>query len=148
MNLIDKTKIIDAVTPATLSGDTTGDYIDMKQYGHATIILETGASFSGTASVLEATDTSGSSASTLTDITVYEIAVGDDSPASVTVTNGEFSAGASKTYIIEVKAASLDTDNSKTCIALFIDTASGPGSAVAILTDPRYVEGTNTPSAI
>jgi hypothetical protein len=109
--------------PASYSGAAaTAEYFSLKNYDHITFIVQTGAWAGGTAAVTinQATAVAGTGAKALAFDWVWVDGV------KTAVTSNTFNlAAANKLYVIEVDAASLDTNNGFDCLGLAI---ASPGA--------------------
>ena len=127
---------------------STGDTFSMKGYGHATIIIQTGAWAAGTAAVTlteETTVAAGDAqAFTFTEMWTGCVLGADDTLTRTTVTSSTFNlAVANKLYVIEVDSELLDVDDSFDCLELNIASPGGNDDfygAIAILSQGRYLQ--------
>jgi hypothetical protein len=146
MILNQEAKIVEAIAPIDTTGAAqTANHVSLKGYDHCTVIINTGAWAGGTSAVTvqQSTVVAGTDDKALTFTTYY---TNDGATATDTLTATACSSTfnldtANAMYIIEIPAASLDTDNNFACIEL--NTAS-PGanadliSATYILSKGRY----------
>lgn len=146
-----------AIVPIDLAtGANNGDWISMKNYRKALVVLFADAGTAGEDPVFtlqQASDVSGTGAKALNFTTVYE-KVGTltgvaawtrvTQTAANTYTN-TVSGEAENLIVVEVDAAELDVDNGFDCIRLQIPdtgaTAGKIGCGIVILLDPRYPQG-------
>ena len=140
-------KIVEAIAPIDTTGAAqTANHVSLKGYDHCTIIINTGAWAGGTSAVTlqQSTVVAGTDDKALGFSYMYtnDGAATTDTLTKTTVTSNTFNLDtANSMYVIEVPAASLDTDNNFDCIEL--NTAS-PGanadlvSATYILWKGRY----------
>ena len=140
-------KIVEAIAPINTTGAAqAANHISLKNYDHCTIVINTGAWAGGTAAVTveQSTVVAGTDDKALAFSWMYTNATAPttDTLTKTAVTANTFNLSvAASMYVIEIPAASLDTDNNFDCIEL--NTAS-PGanadliSATYILWRGRY----------
>lgn len=155
MLLVEQTKII-GVNPGStnMSGTAmTAKYVSLKNYGHLTIIIHTGAWAAGTAAVTlsQAKNVSAGSAKALGFGYQWTGTVASGALTRTAVTSDTFNLAAANTlHVIEVDADSLDRSNDFDCVTLAV---ASPGAnndyynVDYILSEPRFAEDT-PPSAI
>lgn len=142
-------KIVEAFPPVDTTGAAqTGNHVSLKGYDHCTIIIQTGAWAGGTSAVTvqQSTVVAGTDDKALTFTTYYtnDGATATDTLTATTCASTFNLDTANAMYVIEIDAASLDTDNNFDCLEL--NTAS-PGanadlvSAVYVLSKGRYRTG-------
>lgn len=126
---------------------STGDHFSMKNYGHATIIIQTGAWAAGTAAVTlqQSTVVAGTDDKALGFLEQWNgsvLATSDLLTRTVVAANTFNLAAANTLYVIEIDAEDLDVDNSFDCVELNV---ASPGAnndfygAVAILGHSRFM---------
>lgn len=155
MRLATRAQIVQAIPPANYTGATgSGTYITLKNVGHVTIILQTGAWAGGTAAVTinQATDVAGDGpAKALAFSTYYTdvASVGNGLVQTAVVSNTFNLSAADQTAVIEIDAASLDLVNAFDCLSIQV---ASPGSnadyyfATYILDGPVSYAGNSPPS--
>lgn len=147
MILNQEAKIVEAIAPIDTTGAAqTANHVSLKGYDHCTVIINTGTWAGGNAAVTlqQSTVVAGTDDKALGFSLMYTNsgATATDTLTSTAVVANTFNVGtAAAMWVIEVPAASLDTDNNFDCIEL--NTAS-PGanadliSATYILSKGRY----------
>jgi hypothetical protein len=163
MKLIDKVHFVVGAPIANINtawDNTTyalGDYVNMANYSHLTIVLIGGASAGGTGAITvkQATDATGTSAKNVTVANRYlqtGTSSASDTWVKTTVTSNTWThpATANLCNIVEIDAASLDKDNGFTWVAINITSAGGTTNmcALYILSDPRQISAETAPTAI
>ncbi len=155
MLLVEQAKII-GVNPGSsnMSGTAmTAKYVSMKNYGHLTILIHTGAWAGGTAAVTlsQAKDVSATDAKALAFSYQWTGTVASGALTRTAVTSDTFNLAAANTlYVIEVDADTLDRGSGFDCVTLAV---ASPGanndyySVDYILSEPRFAQST-PPSAI
>jgi len=155
MLLVEKAKIV-GVHPGSsnMSGTAmTAKYVSMKNYGHLTILIHSGAWAGGTAAVtlLQAQDVSATGAKALGFSYQWTGTVASGALTRTAVTSDTFNISAANTlHVIEVDADSLDRDGGFDCVTLAV---GSPGvnndyyNVDYILSEPRFAQST-LPSAI
>jgi hypothetical protein len=142
-------KIVEAIAPIDTTGAAqTGNHVSLKGYDHCTIIIQTGAWAGGTSAVTvqQSTVVAGTDDKALTFTAYY---TNDGATATDTLTSTACSSTfnldtANAMYVIEIDAASLDTDNNFDCIELNTATPGANAdlvSAVYVLSKGRYKTG-------
>jgi hypothetical protein len=162
MKLAETTQIVSAIVPVDLQTAQDGDWVSLKDYNHVTIVFHKGAGTAGddpTVRVQQAQDNSGTGAKDLT-YSEYWIKQGTltgvgqftkttQSAAASTALNAT-SAEEQVVLLIEFDADMLDVDNGFDHIRFRVDdvgTNAQLGSALYILSEPRYAQAT-PPSAL
>lgn len=153
--LYEEAKVVNMLAAEDINGGKVSNYVSLKNYGHLTILFSLG-SIAGTAtvSIIQSTDTSGTTTKELAGVDRYMKAIGDAVEAVTEVTGIEgtasWTAGLSTGVIqIEVDAAMLDVDNGYDCVAVsFTDpSASDYVAILGLLTNPRYMQN-SMPTAL
>jgi len=151
MLFVEQNKLIGASAPADMSGKAmTAKYVSMKNYGHLTVVIKTGAWAGGTAAVtmVESTDVTNSlsDAQNLNLDYVWTGTVASGALTKTAVTSDTFNlAAANSFYVIELDADELDVDDGFDCVTVAI---ASPGansdfySVDYILSEPRYAGAT------
>lgn len=150
-----RAQIVQAIPAANYSGAAgTGTYISLKNTGHVSIIIQTGAWAGGTSAVTvnQATAVAGTSAKALAFSWVYTDAASvGNGLVQTAVTSNTFTLGvANATYVIEIDAAQLDLLNNFDCLNVV---GATPGSnadyysATYVLASPEHFSGINFPLA-
>ncbi len=144
-NVAEQGHVVNLIPPIDINGGKNGDVFSMKNYSHATIIVQIGVSGAAftTIKVNECTSFAAAGATSIA-FSVYkeETALGDTLSAVVAATAAAGvvpSANDTIFYVIELDAAEL-SDGSE-FVELALDVASGVSviaSAVAILSGARY----------
>lgn len=119
MRLIDHAKVVEAFVPGDVgtggSTGATGNYVCMKSFAFAAVVINVGAWAGGTAAVTltQAQDSAGTGAKALAYSYYYTNAAAVTTDTLVkTAASSTFNLGtATGMYIIEVPATSLDCDN-------------------------------------
>jgi hypothetical protein len=153
INIAEQCHVVNVLPPIDAASTArTGDWFNLKNYAHCTLIVTLGASEGGIAlTVDEATNSSGSSNAAITfDYWAETTAAGDTLAAKVTATAGGFVIGSanSQTFVIEIDASKL-TDG-KPYMSLQLDNGGTAGclySCVAVLSGSRFAQA-QTPTAI
>lgn len=148
MALRNRVNIVGAIVPADASGVALpGQWLCLKYYGHLTIVIAQGAWAGGTPAVTlkQATNVAGDNAKALGFTKRYQQAwnTGATGYVESAVTNNTFNlpATANQMHLVEIDAASLDTDNGYDCVRLEI---ASPGAfadqvtALYLLSGGRY----------
>lgn len=155
MLFVEQNKLISAKAGETnMSGTAmTAKYVSLKNYGHLTIIIHSGAWAGGTAAVTlaQATDVSASDTKALGFSYQWTGTVASGALTRTAVTSDTFNISAANTlHVIEVDADSLDRGSAFDCVTLAV---ASPGvnndyySVEYILSEPRFAQST-PPSAI
>lgn len=149
MLFVEQNKLIGASAPADMSGTAmTAKYVSMKNYGHLTVVIKTGAWAGGTAAVTmtESVDVSASSTQALNLDYQWTGTVASGALTKTAVTSDTFNlAAANSFYVIELDADELDVDDGFDCVTVAI---ASPGvnsdfySVDYILSEPRYAGST------
>lgn len=157
MRLVDKGNLVWATEPKNWTGAaSTSDIVSLKNFGHATIIIQTGAWAGGTAAVTlnQAKTVAGGSSKALSFAKMWtnKAAVTSDLLTETAVVSDTFNLDtANAMYVIEVDAASLDLQNDFDCLQLAV---ASPGAnadiygAIFVLQAPNRYAGSSPPSAI
>jgi len=154
--LVERAKIIGAAEPKSWNATAfTGRYVSMKNYGHLTVIIHTGAWAAGTAAVTmwEALDVAGTTPLQLNLDWMWTGTVASGALTKTAVVADTFLLAnvANTMYVIELDAAELNTlGGGQDCVSVLVAT---PGANADfynidyILSEPRYSED-NPPTAI
>jgi hypothetical protein len=157
MRLVDRAQIVQALEAKNYTGAAgTGAYISLKNAGHVTIVIQTGAWAGGTAAVTlkQATAIAGTANKALSFGTQYTNVAGTttDLLTATAVASDTFNlSAANATHVIEVDAASLDIANGFDCLSLQV---ASPGAnadlyaAFYVVDGPLRYAGVTPPSAI
>jgi hypothetical protein len=147
-------KFISAADPKNYTGAAMTDkYVSLKNYQRLTIIIQTGAWAGGTAAVTlsQATAVAGTGAKALSFTKQFNDVATSGTLVETAVVSDTFTIGtASKIWVIEVDASSLDVANNFDCVTLGIATPGANAdlySVSYILSGSRYQQST-PPSAI
>lgn len=141
--LAQEAHIVNILPPVDITGGKTGVRFSMAKYGHATIIVQVGVSAAAWTKII-LRECNAASAGTATDIAydlyVEETDAGDTLSAkeSVAATGRTPSANNNVMYIIELDGRHLSDGYKWVELALTNGSNSVIGSAIAILTGPRY----------
>lgn len=145
--LVEEMQIVEAFPPIDTTGAAqTGNHVSMKGWDHLTIIIQTGAWAAGTAAVTlqQSTVVAGTDDKALGFSFMWTniAAAATDTMVKTAVVANTFNVGtAASMWVIEVDAASLDTDNNFDCVELNTATPGANAdliSAVYILSKGRY----------
>jgi len=148
-NLVENAAIEAAAVPVDTTGAAVaGDWVNMKDYNHLTIIIQQGAWAAGTSAVTlnQATVVAGTDTKALGfDWMWTKVALTGTTFTKTAVTSNTFNLPntANTMSVIEVDAATLDADGGFCCVQL---ACVSPGanadliSATYILTEPRYAQ--------
>ncbi len=157
MRLVDKGNIVWGTETKNWTGAaSTSDWVSLKNFGHATIIIKTDAWAGGTSAITlnQATAVAGTAAKALSFAKMWTNAADTSSDLLVetAVVSDTFTIGtANAIYVIEVDAASLDLQNNFDCLAVL---GATPGSnadlygVLFILQAPARYTAAVPPSAI
>lgn len=146
--LVERTKIIGAAEPKSWNATAfTGRYVSMKNYGHLTVIIHTGAWAAGTAAVTmsEALTVAGGTPLALNLDWMWTGTVASGALTKTAVVGDTFNLAVANTmYVIELDAAELNTlGGGQDCVSVLVAT---PGANADfynidyILSEPRYSE--------
>jgi hypothetical protein len=133
--------IVECIEPLDITGSAKdGNYVSLKNAGHVTIVINTGAWAGGTSAVTinQATAVAGTSEKALGFSVMYtnDGAATASALTSTTVGSNTFNLDtANSMYVIEIPADTLDADNDFDCIQLAL---ASPGSN-ADLVSATYV---------
>lgn len=154
--LSDYAKIVQAMPPE-LPNSSTPDIVSLKDYGHATVIIniKNGGGATGSAITLkQSTDVAGTGEKTLgfDEVRQNIDVVASDTLVKTVVVSDTFTTDSTNSknlqYVIEVSAESLDVDNDFTSFSVDIADATDQVVGITyILGDARYKEDP-LPSAI
>lgn len=148
--VVQNQKVIQALYPQDINAIQTNMVcVSLKNYGHATFVLQSGvinSSMAGlTCTVQQCTAVDGTGEKTLGSVSNYWVnGINGDIYTNTATTLHGFALTASddlKTYIVEIEASELDVANSFDCVRVITDTASAHSqlySAFWILSEPRY----------
>lgn len=153
MYMTQEAKLLWAGEPKNYTGAASTDkYVSMKNYGHLTILILTGAWAAGTAAVTleQAKEVAGTNHQDLA-FTKYYHDEAESGTLVETACVDTFNLDtANKLYVIEVDAEDLDTNDDFDCVTVQI---ASPGAnadfygVIYVLSDPRYAQAT-PPSAL
>lgn len=158
--LVENAKIVTGLVPKDITGAAqTGDYVSLKNYGHATIIIKTGAVANGADAMAitlkQATAVAGTGEKALAFSKYWVSDASGDTFTQTTATSNTFNITGTddnKIYVLEVDSADLDAANDFDCVR--VDVGSPGANAVLldctyILTQPRFAgDGSSLPSSI
>jgi len=142
--LLQNVKFVNALPPDAdrFNGDPATDVINMRDYKHCTLILQTGAGSSGTAVVtVESCDNTTPSTTTAISFRYKKITSGDSEGDTTTATASGFTttASANCVYMIEVDDSDLSGTDKYVRLQLTEDTDSPVDAGVlAILSGASY----------
>jgi hypothetical protein len=149
--LVDNVGIEAAAVPIDTTGAAvTGDYYSLKNYNHITFIIVQGAWAGGTPAVTlkQATDVAGTSEKALS-FTKYWVKTGltgtTFTETAVSSDTFNLAATANRITVIEVDAATLDTNNGFDCVRVGI---ASPGSNADLICVVAILSGARYPSAL
>lgn len=152
--LVENDKVIQAIAPTDWTGaPSTGDYVSMKNYRHLSIIIISGAWAAGTSAITltQSLTVAAGSEKALGFSWQWNDVAATGTLVKTAVTANTFTIGtASKTWVIEVDASSLDKANNFDVVTV---KGASPGvnadlyGAIYILSNSRYKDAT-PPSAI
>jgi hypothetical protein len=146
MNLIEKTKIVEAITPQA-GAAITGDYISLKNAAHVTVLVDINQANAATVAVTieQATLVDGTGSKPITNaVPIYLVADAATSDAWVAQTAAvSYTTDATtkhKLIAFEIDAASLDVAGGFDCITVKTGASNAANitSAVYVLSDLRY----------
>lgn len=150
-NLVENAAIeIGAVPIDTTGAAVTGDYVSMKGFDHLTIIISQGAWAGGTPAVTlkQATAVAGTSAKALGFSWRWtKVALTGTTYTKTAVTSDTFNlpSTANTINVIEIDAASLDSDGGFDCVGVDIASPGANADLIAvtyILSEPRFSQAT------
>lgn len=154
MRKVEFEKLLWACEPKNYTGAAaTAKYVSLKNYGHMTIVIQTGAWAAGTAAVTvsQATDVSATGAKALSFAYQWNDVAASGTLVKTAVTSDTFTLGtALKLYVIEIDADTLDVANDFDCLTIAV---ASPGAnadfygVTYILSDSKYAQAT-PPSAL
>lgn len=154
MRTVELNKLIWAVEPKNYTGAACADkYVSLKNYGHMTVVIITGAWAGGTAAVTlkQATAVAGTGAKALAFPLQWNDAAESGTLVKTAVVANTFNlATANKMYVIEVPAESLDVDGGFDCVTLAVATPGANADfygAIYVLPEAKYAQAT-PPSAL
>lgn len=151
MKLVEKIGIETGVLPKDITGAAqVGDWISLKDYQHATVIIQQGAWAGGTPAVTleQATAVAGTSNKALAFSKRWtKVGVSGTTFVETAVTSNTFNlpAVANTINVLEIDAADLDTDNGFDCFNVNIAT---PGSNADLLSVTYLLHGARYPQAV
>lgn len=146
--MVQNCKFVHLIEPKDWTGAaSTADHFSMKNYGHATIIIQCGAWAGGTAAVTleQSTVVAGTDDKALafTEQWLGSVLATADLLTRTAVTANTFDLDtANQIHVIEIDAEDLDVDNDFDCVELNV---ASPGAnadlygAIAILSHSRYM---------
>lgn len=155
MRLATRGQVVAALAPNNYTGAAgVGTYISLKNTGHVTILIQTGAWAGGTAAVTvnQAVNVGGGSAKPLAFSVYYTdvASVGNGLVETAVVSNTFNLSAANELALIEIDASSLDLLNGFDCISLATATPGSNAdyfSATYILGSPIRYAGNSPPLA-
>lgn len=142
-NIAECCHVVNILPPIDITGGVTGDVFTMKNYAHATIIVQVGVSAAAFTKIIvnECTDFAAANATAIA-YNVYkeEAAAGDTLGARTAVAATGLTPSANDTimYVIELNAAELSDGYEFVQLSLTNGANSVIASAVAILSGARY----------
>jgi hypothetical protein len=151
-NIAEMGHIVNILPPIDITGGKNGDVFDMKNYAHATIIIQVGVSAAAFTKIIlnECTSLAAANATAIAH-SVYkeETALGDTLGARTAVAAAGTTPSANDNifYVIELDASELSDGYNFVELSLTNSANSVIGSAVAILSGARYA-GDQSPTAI
>lgn len=161
-HFLEKNQVVAAFAPVSLaSGNVTGDWVSLKNYGRCAIIINKGAGNAAedpTIVLQQASDVAGTGAKAL-NFDRYDAKVGTQAGiGTFTTTTGNTDNDITDAawgdgelmLVFDIKAEDLDVDNSFDCINITIadvGTNSQICDGIYILHEPKYAKAT-LPSAI
>lgn len=147
--LVENDKVIWAIAPKDWTGAASiGDYVSMKNYGHLTIIILTGAWAGGTSAITitqSLTVAAGSEKALGMSFQWNDVAASGTLVKTAVVANTFTIGTANKLYVIEIEASSLDKANNFDVVTV---KGASPGAnadlygAIYILSKSRYKDAT------
>lgn len=147
---VENSKYISAVVPIDTTGaGADGDWVSLKGYSHATIIIQQGAWAGGTPAVTvqQATTVAGGSAKALSFANYWAgTALTDDNYAKTTVSSDTYNLAnaANGVNIIEIDSSALDVDGGFDCIRVRV---ASPGANADLISCLYHLHGTRYPDA-
>lgn len=135
--------IVNVLAPVDITGGKTGAVFNMKNYAHASIVIQIGVSAAAFTKIIvnECTDASGDNATAIPfDIYTCETSNTDVTSGRTAVTTAGYTPSANDGifYIIELDAAQLAQGSNFVQLSLTNGANSVIASAVAILSGARY----------
>ena len=146
MNLIEKVKIVEAITPQA-GAAITGDYVSLKNAGHVTVLVHIAQGHADPVAITieQASAVAGTGSKVITNaVPIYLVADAATSDAWVRQTDDvDYTTSAAlkhKLIAFEIDAVSLDLANGFDCITVktAASNALNVTSAVYVLSDLRY----------
>lgn len=146
MNLIEKVKIVEAITPQA-GAAITGDYVSLKNAGHVTVLVDINQANAATVAITieQATAVDGTGSKAITNaVPIYlvaDAATSDEWVAQTAAVSFETSAAVKhKLIAFEIDAASLDVAGGFDCITVKTGASNAANitQAAYILSDLRY----------
>lgn len=136
--LIERLRIVSAAVPLDITGaGFNGDWVHLKHWRRALVVLQSGAWAGGTAAVTleQATDASGTSGKALAFAYQYvSTALTSDVPTKTTVTSNTFNiSAANKLHVIDLHAQDLDIANGFTHFRAVVATPGANADLLACL---------------
>lgn len=138
---------VTALAPAAdrYNGNPTTDWLNLKDYGTVTFVIQHGSGATGTAVVTAnmAEDASGTGSTAIpfryrrvSDVTVSDV---PGAAAAATASGFTITAGSNQIYLVEIDASELDSDSPFVSLTL-TESVNSPvdGAVLAILGDARY----------
>lgn len=152
INIAEMGHIVNILPAVDITGGVTGDVFSMKNYGHASIVVQVGVSAAAFTKIIvnECSNFAGDNA-----VAIPFRLYSEETDAGDTLGAGEEVAAAGKTpsannnimYVIELDAAALSEGKHFVQLSLTNGSNSVIASAIAILTGARYAED-QSPTAI
>ena len=157
MRLIDTVKIVNGISPIDFDGGVTTDWVSLKNYNHCTVVISLGVVGGAENISLDqatAVDGTATKAYAAFDTIYVNAAVSATDTLVKTDTSGTdlhaHSTANGQMFVIEVDAATLDVANGFDCLNVDVSTPGVAtfGSIVFIMSEPRYMAGVGSPTAI
>jgi hypothetical protein len=149
MNIAEVGHVVNVLPPVDITGGASGDIFSMKNYGHATIIVQVGVSAAAFTSIVvnECTALDGTGRTAIP-FNVYkeETALGDTLGARVAVAAAGVTPSANNNifYVVELDARELSDGSHFVEVVLANDSANSViASMVAVLSGSRYAGDQN-----
>lgn len=152
INIAEQGHVVNILPPVDISGGVLSDIFSMKNFAHATIIIQIGASAAAFTKIIlnkGTTFVTGSGVAMAHSIYKEETALGDTlgERTAVLAAGTTPSANDNIMYVIEIDAAELGEDYSTLELSLTNGVNSVIASAIAILSGARYGQD-QSPTAI
>jgi len=144
MNIAEMGHVVNVLPPKDVSGGATGDRFTMKNYGHATIIVQIGVTDEATATILvkEATAETGGTATAIGfNYYAETTADGDTLGAKTVATTAGIAVSPNNNifYVIEIDARELSDGSPWIEVSITdVSTSANLASIVAVLSGSRF----------